>query len=604
MDLDLCLSVAPDKSVLKHSEGAAPSPTQVLVKGLVSQPTPGSGRSTGSRQFFFINGRPFAPARIAKAFNEVYKGFAVGSFPCVVADFQLPPDAYDVNVSPDKRSIFLHSEGNLVAELKRALEEAFQPAQGRFEMRSLVREPTKGEQETQEREKRRVERMVEEEEGEEVVVVKSEEEEESPSKRRRLSEPREEDAPILVEQPPTSEDVPLVGSADVDTGSRQEDQLEPPITSEAARPEPEPRRPIASTSRTTLDVPPPRALRRTPSPEEALISDVRTQVYSQPTLLQMTLDTSGASWAVKRDAAGKVVKPAPVTAPAPRAAGGGSKLARHASREMEKATRHIRQFVHPSEVRKYIDDEAAHGGGYEEEEELEEEGDVEGLIDDRDEDDMVIDETATQSAPQPTANHSHTQDDCGCSGHSLSDPPEPFSDNPATEAERLEHLTALNLAGESEPAHTRPEVLGVLPANRLADQTVAFDIFKLMDKWETRPTRAAVAFADNKRYSTTTAQPDSTPGGGPSLAGASVEGEAAGAEAILSRTVAKEDFGKMQVVGQFNLGFIIARRRAAGEDGQDGQDDLFIVDQHASDEKYNFERLQAETVIQSQRLLA
>lgn len=29
-----------------------------------------------------------------------------------------PPDTYDVNVSPDKRTIFLHSEGNLVAALK------------------------------------------------------------------------------------------------------------------------------------------------------------------------------------------------------------------------------------------------------------------------------------------------------------------------------------------------------------------------------------------------------------------------------------------------------------------------------------------------------
>ena len=71
----------------------------------------------------------------------------------------------------------------------------------------------------------------------------------------------------------------------------------------------------------------------------------------------------------------------------------------------------------------------------------------------------------------------------------------------------------------------------------------------------------------------------------------------------------------MQVVGQFNLGFIIARRRtqasasakgkekATEDDNEDLQDDLFIIDQHASDEKYNFERLQEDTVIQSQRLL-
>jgi DNA mismatch repair ATPase MutL len=53
----------------------------------------------------------------------------------------------------------------------------------------------------------------------------------------------------------------------------------------------------------------------------------------------------------------------------------------------------------------------------------------------------------------------------------------------------------------------------------------------------------------------------------------------------------------MSVVGQFNLGFIVARKRS------EAGDDLFIVDQHASDEKFNFETLQQTTRIQSQRLL-
>ena len=49
----------------------------------------------------------------------------------------------------------------------------------------------------------------------------------------------------------------------------------------------------------------------------------------------------------------------------------------------------------------------------------------------------------------------------------------------------------------------------------------------------------------------------------------------------------------MQIVGQFNLGFIIAKHGP----------DLFIIDQHASDEKYNFEDLQSSTVLQGQRLI-
>jgi DNA mismatch repair protein PMS2 len=70
------------------------------------------------------------------------------------------------------------------------------------------------------------------------------------------------------------------------------------------------------------------------------------------------------------------------------------------------------------------------------------------------------------------------------------------------------------------------------------------------------------------------------------------------ASAALSRIITKTDFNKMQVVGQFNLGFIVTRWQKYEE----GLDDLFVIDQHAADEKYNFETLQQTTVIESQRL--
>ncbi len=57
----------------------------------------------------------------------------------------------------------------------------------------------------------------------------------------------------------------------------------------------------------------------------------------------------------------------------------------------------------------------------------------------------------------------------------------------------------------------------------------------------------------------------------------------------------KEDFLHMSIIGQFNLGFILARCR---------NHNLWILDQHACDEKYNFERLCKETVIHEQTLIA
>ncbi|KAF7980990.1 hypothetical protein HWV62_35806 [Athelia sp. TMB] len=70
----------------------------------------------------------------------------------------------------------------------------------------------------------------------------------------------------------------------------------------------------------------------------------------------------------------------------------------------------------------------------------------------------------------------------------------------------------------------------------------------------------------------------------------------------LSRVIDKTDFAQMDIAGQFNLGFIVTRRRKTISDTADEMDDLFIVDQHAADEKFNFETLQQNTVIKSQRL--
>jgi DNA mismatch repair ATPase MutL len=98
---------------------------------------------------------------------------------------------------------------------------------------------------------------------------------------------------------------------------------------------------------------------------------------------------------------------------------------------------------------------------------------------------------------------------------------------------------------------------------------------------------------------------------------ASAEADATVAARALSRVLKKEHFKQMEIIGQvsmaqfalhtsfgltfslksilpqFNLGFIIARLG----------NDLFILDQHASDEKFNFETLQKSTVMHQQPLV-
>ncbi|KAI9582399.1 mismatch repair endonuclease PMS2 [Glossina fuscipes] len=64
------------------------------------------------------------------------------------------------------------------------------------------------------------------------------------------------------------------------------------------------------------------------------------------------------------------------------------------------------------------------------------------------------------------------------------------------------------------------------------------------------------------------------------------------AEDELQKEISKSSFARMDVIGQFNLGFIVCKLDS----------DLFIIDQHATDEKYNFEMLQRTTHLQFQTL--
>ncbi|XP_034942885.1 mismatch repair endonuclease PMS2 [Chelonus insularis] len=66
------------------------------------------------------------------------------------------------------------------------------------------------------------------------------------------------------------------------------------------------------------------------------------------------------------------------------------------------------------------------------------------------------------------------------------------------------------------------------------------------------------------------------------------------AEEELNKHLTRESFLKMVPIGQFNLGFIIARLEG----------DLFLIDQHASDEKFQFEKLNNQTKLKTQKLVA
>ena len=92
----------------------------------------------------------------------------------------------------------------------------------------------------------------------------------------------------------------------------------------------------------------------------------------------------------------------------------------------------------------------------------------------------------------------------------------------------------------------------------------------------------------------------------------------------MRRVIEKDNFRQMRMIGQFNLRFILAQRHedlsvGVGRRARGVVPSLlvahcpsyllaclrlrFIIDQHATDEKYGFETLQRTTVLNSQPLL-
>ena len=148
--------------------------------------------------------------------------------------------------------------------------------------------------------------------------------------------------------------------------------------------------------------------------------------------------------------------------------------------------------------------------------------------------------------------------------------------------------------GEGVPSDLSQRGPNISPVDAEADVVLSVDIARIGSRWQS---------AQSSRTATNGEVLQNLVAGD-RRAGLENKNEEEAA-AALSRVIDKEDFKTMLPIGQFNKGFIIARRqRSSGGSSQTGvMDDLFIVDQHASDEKYNFETLQQTTRVESQRLI-
>ncbi|KAK4462820.1 mismatch repair endonuclease PMS2 [Cladorrhinum samala] len=733
--MDLKLELIPttgplDKGKLK--EGAT---AEVRILGYVSRPVHGEGRQTPDRQMFYVNGRPCGLPQFAKVFNEVYRSYNSSQSPFIFADIQLDTHLYDVNVSPDKRTILLHDQGQMLDNLRESLIELFETqdvtipvsqtpasAQHKFKIPATVRSgppssapgrsirgttvdthdlaelsslvhrrdsvnDSDDEVEDADSEAPKVHNEHDEEDDESVETSTSKA---ASGKTQRpsllvdwlggdgvsrapaqtkgtlnrrgskdvpddsesvTSEQREEDnyranararlqatARRAVVNKPFSQPIP---KASLSSGRNLEDsraqeydyEISDIEESEPAVPAiPPPSQPPASRSNLAAFA---RPLRRS-AQEVATITigdQTVTSVLGNPAKRQRI--DGPFSQARAADASQRGKRTVPIPSFGGRLTQMFSAMARNKNdteRGLEVTTEELELDEEEEEDE---DAEIQDAGQTSTNEDIEDdslfvtpsrrepidyasEGSVRGAddqvsVEEDQQSDAVMYERHDNADDHGSHSDHHELSDSGHCHHEADDDADgeylDEEEKKAREEEKIQAIiSAAQVAKTTEEGEKRSEMFVKGKAKR-KDMTV--NLAQLLKTSEEEIRQRIESLATHLPPPRTSAKSAEDPN----------NLDAEDAEEKLSLKISKSDFTKMKIVGQFNLGFVLAVREASSSSSsipsstppgtdqshtqtqQKEDDELFIIDQHASDEKFNFERLQATTTVQSQRLV-
>eukprot|EP00892_Ulva_mutabilis_P000642 jgi/Ulvmu1/10579/UM065_0033.1 len=113
-------------------EQLAISNTTFQVTGLLSSAAKSSGKTSGHPQFFFVNGRPVDLPKAVRILNDTYRSLSspatAGCKAVCAINIQAASELVDVNVTPDKRSIMIQQESELLELLRAGLEHVWDPS--------------------------------------------------------------------------------------------------------------------------------------------------------------------------------------------------------------------------------------------------------------------------------------------------------------------------------------------------------------------------------------------------------------------------------------------------------------------------------------------
>ena len=692
LKLELELTSTPGKRLT--GQEANSTTNEIYIRGHVSRPAHGEGRQTPDRQMFFVNGRPCGLPQFAKVFNEVYKSYNSSQSPFIFADIQLDTHLYDVNVSPDKRTILLHEQSRMLDNLRESLIALFDshdyavpvsqlsmPKHTPFKKLAFNRQGT----ETSESGKDSPALSEDDARAKSLSVDPKkypasdsedddEHSEDPPSTSVSVSTKSiAQDAQNLnlisrwierksdvrtnatTVQVPTSDDGGMTESkeklvtklrrdSEVEKGDNHQEDQDSDLSESVAetegipnkvanfrarleeirnsqtekstesthstQPTLEPPIPAISTPSRTSDmritkVTPSRNLKRT-APEVATITignDTVTSVIGSPSKRLRSEDARGSKSPQQQRAKESV--------PVPSFQGRLTQMFAANSQSKSGKTTEIEVATELVDFEKESESSSEHlfvSDGEDEEEKVQEEdnapesgqGQNQSEVDTHDAADQENAEDIEEDRPFP----------------------DKMSDDEYINEDAKEDQKELEASAEVELEEDQPEKI----SEEIQKRTQSFVKGGAKKKDATYPLQQTVRMNEG-RIRSALADRDGFLGASLSRSGSTGPSanrlDASDAEEKLSLKISKSDFEKMKIIGQFNLGFIIAVRPAERVDSRDNDlekkeeeehhhhhhqrvtkdDELFIIDQHATDEKYNFERLQASTVVQSQRLV-
>uniref|UniRef100_A0ACD5YW55 Uncharacterized protein n=1 Tax=Avena sativa TaxID=4498 RepID=A0ACD5YW55_AVESA len=511
------------------------------VEGFLSKPGPGSGRNSGDRQFFYVNGRPVDMPKVTKLVNELYRSSNSKQYPVAVLNFCIPTTSYDVNVAPDKRKIFFSSEHTILLSLREAIGNLYSPQQCSFSINH----------------------------------IEDAEKENDPA----IVEPNECTALIEKENVSSPEN-------DSDTDETDSDDKDPPENQKV------------SSSVTTLPRLPTGAASRDMSP---LPRGPAAQVDRSPSLSAFWYEQpkkSHGSYPVRENHARTRV--AAKSSPSSTAQSSlmnflsVNKRKHEDSCDLISEAPVLRRGTCSGQVRQTS---------------LEANAPVIANANSLQETNLLQRHSPQSFVPKRTevsSQHSEPSNIVSRSTEApLLDPRgvhSTESDLDEQNAQRLSNGAPIQHSEDIEPQN-RPSNIPLPVAHGHDDGTsecstsVSYPVmqFTVAELRRRRKHRFMISHKNGDSCSKKTTRcytaatldnyvPNDDEGKSNYLAAATNE---------LDRLFSKDNFGEMEVVGQFNLGFIIGKL----------DQDLFIVDQHAADEKYNFESLSQSTTLNIQPLL-